>query len=151
MASGGDGGDTNSGKTQSKEWIAKRLASRETYDVSDETREKQRLAHLNQVPWNKGKKMSAEYCEKCRERSKGNTNHLGHKATELQRKRMSDSHKGQIPWNKGLKGCITQSEETKKKRADKLRGTIGINDGTKNTRVPKEYLDKYLNAGWSIG
>lgn len=47
------------------------------------------------TPWNKGKKMSEEFCKKT-----------------------SDGHKGQTPWNKGKH----HSEETKQKIAESLTG-----------------------------
>lgn len=86
-------------------------------------------------PWNKGIKMSENFCLKMKENAlgnnwrlgkshsektkkkigekhKGNTYRLGKKVTEEGRKVLSDSHKGQTPWNKGKKGI---SEETRNK------------------------------------
>jgi group I intron endonuclease len=105
--------------------------------ISAETLSKMSQSLKGMKAWNKGLKMSDDFCEKMRQKAKGNTYHLGKthsektkkiigqkhigntyrlgkKATEEERKVLSDSHKGQIPWNKGKKGI---TEETK----DKMR------------------------------
>lgn len=86
-------------------------------------------------PWNKGIKMSENFCLKMQEKAIGNDYHLGKKhteeakkaigkkhlgntyrlgkkATDEERKALSNSHKGQIPWNKGKIGI---SEKTRDK------------------------------------
>lgn len=151
IANGGDGGPTNLGVKQSSEWVRKRCDKLIGKKASEDLRRKLSIAHLGQIPWNKGLKMSADFCEKHRKSSLGNINHLGFKATDEQRKHMSNSHKGKTPWNKGLTNLPKQSEETKLKRNEKLRGCIGINNGIKNTKVKLEELDTYLALGWNKG
>lgn len=69
---------------------------------SEESKLKNRLAHLGKTPWNKGIPMSEE-----------------------QKKKASLSKKGQIAWNKGLKGSIKSNKTTFKK------GQIPWNKGQK--------------------
>jgi NUMOD3 motif-containing protein len=66
---------------------------------SPEVRQKMRDSHVGQVPWTKGKKMSAEYCQK-----------------------LSEAHKGQIPWTAGGH----HSEETRHKISESHKGKTFI-------------------------
>lgn len=86
-------------------------------------------------PWNKGKKMDEEFCNK-----------------------VSQSLKGSIPWNKGKKGV--QISWNKGKEVPQLKGekngmygvhTIFINKDNINKRIHKEDLEKFLNEGWNKG
>ena len=51
---------------------------------SEETKQKISEAHIGKSPWNKGKKMSEEYCK----------NLKGKKLSEETRQRLSEAHKG---------------------------------------------------------
>jgi hypothetical protein len=73
----------------------------------------------NMSSWNKGKKMSKEYCEKARIShlgkepwNKGKTNTISEKT----RLKLSEAKKGKSSWNKG----ISPSQETK----DKIRKSL---------------------------
>jgi len=92
---------------------------------------------MTQIPWNKGKKMSAEYCQKLRDAHQGQAGHpiseearakiraarkmqspptLGKKFSDESRERMSARQKGI------LHGC--HSEEQKKKLSESLIKTL---------------------------
>jgi len=79
------------------------------------TYEKQRKAHLGhthgfkkgQEPWNKGKKMSKEFCANV-----GNAN------------------KGRLPWNKGMK-LPSPSDEVLKKRSESMKRTLALKQQNK--------------------
>jgi len=102
---------------------------------TEESRRKQRLAHL-------GKKPSEETRKKM---SESNSHYfLGKKLSKERRKKLSESHKGQTPWNKGTKGTEESrrkqrlahlgkkpSEETRKKISIKLKGKTPWNKGKK--------------------
>jgi group I intron endonuclease len=85
--------------------------------------------HKGQVAWNKGIK-----------------------ATEVQKKKMSEAKKGHIPWNKGLKGAQVswrkdkkfgpQSEETKQKRAESMKICWA-----NRTEEEKKLLGKKISKG----
>lgn len=65
-----------------------------TKPIDEKWRKNNSIAHKGQVAWNKGKKMSKEFCEKV---SKGLI--------------------GNVPWNKGMRGVYVATEETKRKQA----------------------------------
>lgn len=65
-------------------------------------------------PWNKGKKMSSEFCEKCSKKRKPLSEQHKRKLSEKlkskskplseeHKRKLSESKRGQIPWNKGKK------------------------------------------------
>ena len=83
------------------------------------------------IPWNKGKKMSDEYKEKCRKRT------LGTKQSEETRKKRSDS----------LKNHIVTKEAREKIGLSKMKPIILINLDTKEEIVYKKIsnLAKELN------
>jgi hypothetical protein len=95
---------------------------------STETKLKMRESHINQVPWNKGKKHTPEHIEKVA------ASHRGKKKpprSEETKKSQSEKMKGrkpwnankkgvQIPWNKGIprdKETISKDQETKKRNS----------------------------------
>lgn len=69
---------------------------------------------------NKGKKLnfSEEGKRRLKESHIGNKNHLGHKCSKEQRKRISDAHLGLPAWNKG----IPCKEDVKEKISKTLKG-----------------------------
>jgi len=77
------------------------------YARTEKTKQKMRdyaMAHpehhfvKGKASWNKDKKMSAEYCETCRQAF------LGKQHSEATKEKMSIAHQGQITWNTGMKG-----------------------------------------------
>lgn len=98
------------------------------YVFTDEQKQKLSEAHKGQSAWNKGKKMSDEYRQKCSERQKGKpmseeqkrkisealkgkTHSAEHNAkvsealkgtifSEERKRKISEAHKGREPWNK---------------------------------------------------
>lgn len=67
-------------------------------------------------PWNKGKKMSDEYCEKCRVRA------TGVKQTEETRIKKSNAMKGKFDGENNYWYSKHQSEESNRKRSQSLKG-----------------------------
>lgn len=84
------------------------------------------------IPWNKGKKMSAEYKEKCRKRT------LGTKQSEETKKKRSNS----------LKNHIVTKEARKKIGLSKMKPIILINLETKEEKTYNQIsnLAKELNV-----
>ena len=84
------------------------------------------------TPWNKGKKMSAEYKEKCRKRT------LGTKQSEETRKKRSDS----------LKNHIVTKEAREKIGLSKMKPIILVNLETKEEKTYNQIsnLAKELNV-----
>lgn len=84
------------------------------------------------TPWNKGKKMSIEYKEKCRKRT------LGTKQSEETRKKRSDS----------LKNHIVTKEAREKIGLSKMKPIILVNIETKEEKVYNQIsnLAKELNV-----
>lgn len=63
--------------------------------------------------WNKGKKMTVEFCKKISENQRGEKNGMYNKTqSELCRRRNSEIHKGQIPANKGKHKVWDNEEHT---------------------------------------
>lgn len=127
---------------ESKEKIRKNHWSKS--GNTEEVLEKIVLANINHIPWNKGKKMSQEYCENIKLHhskgipawSKGKTGVF----SEETLKKMSESHKGKPTWNTGKKmdenwclkaslahlGC-SHSEETKLRMSEDRSGPKNSN------------------------
>lgn len=74
---------------------------------------------MTQIPWNKGKKMSAEYCAAVSRSKLGNKNRLGKKHSLETREKMRVSSLGQVAWNKGKK----MSDSTRAKMSSIMKGT----------------------------
>lgn len=136
LTDGGDGGDTFSNK-------------------SEEEKENTRKKLSDKVPWNKGKKASAETCEKLSEALKGRKHSIEHrvkigealkgrKHSKETRKKISNANKGKSSSMKGRKF----TEEHRKKIGNSNRGkrrSIEILTKNYNTRLDeslsvKEYL-----------
>jgi hypothetical protein len=77
---------------ESKQKISNALKGK---TLSIETRKKLSETHKGCIPWNKGKKLPAEYRQKIGLASKKCWSSAGY------RQKMSKAHKGCIPWNKG--------------------------------------------------
>ena len=103
--------------------------------VSDETREKNKLAQYQRTPETQQKMANAN---------------RGKKRSEETRRKMSISRKGKTPWNKGISPSDEtkqklreanlgkkQTESTKRKRAESISKLKWYNNGVKNIRAEK--------------
>lgn len=91
IVDGGTGGNTNGGKTFSKEWREKISKANKGKIISEEQKKKISEARMGYTPWNKGIPLSEE-----------------------QKLKLSKANKGKTSWNKG----INWSEEFKKSMSD---------------------------------
>lgn len=87
-----------------------------------------KIHHKNdeRIPWNKGKKMSAEY-----------------------RKKLSDAHAGQVPWNKGKKMPVEAVEKMRKSKTGKKIQPFTEEHKIKIGIANKEILA--INSAWRKG
>ena len=88
--------------------------------MSESSKQKNRMAHLGQVPWNKGKKWSEEVKNKIREakknvseetREKIRKSRIGKKLSEETRKKMSEKRRMRESPSKGKKWSIEQRKK----------------------------------------
>ena len=120
IVKGGTGGDTNGGKTFSKEWREKISKSQIGKKLTEEHKKKLSIAHKGQKPWNKGIPQSEEQKQKISKANKGKRLGCeGRKWTEEQKQEMArikkqaykdkpeiaeklrQSHLGKPSWSKG--------------------------------------------------
>lgn len=112
MTPGGDGHNVFETKSEEEIKVIKERMSRahtgkkhtdeERLKISLSQKGKPRLYARGRPSHNKGKKMSAEFCRKISEATKGEKNgHYGKKQSELCRRKNSEIHKGVAPANKG--------------------------------------------------
>jgi hypothetical protein len=105
--------------------------------VSEETKQKLVISHLGQSPWNKGKKMSSEYCEKMQQTSfwKNKPGIMTGKIhTEETKEKMS------LAWVK-----------RKQNKKGLTAGYTFINNKVKTKLVSPEQLESFLEMGWTKG
>jgi hypothetical protein len=108
---------------------------------------------LGNHPWNKGKKMSEEFRNKCSLREKlrvesgiSNCFKKGHQTSQETRNKISQSNKGREAWNNG----ISCKEETKEKLSIALKGRKcpwAKNKTPEQIRKQKESLKKSYLEG----
>ena len=115
------------------------------YTHSDESRKKMSKALKGRTPWNKGKKMSKEYCKRNSEAHKGlrtGEDHpmYGKTHTDEAKRKVSIANKGKPAVNKGK----THTKEAKKK----MRGRI-VSEETREkirkTKRARSILNKNRN------
>ena len=130
----------------------------------ESTRQKLMESHLGQKVWNKGQRMSADFCQKMSNSHKGqqawnknkkgvmpepwNKNRTGvYSKTTLNK--MSLSRKGYVPWNKG----ILTSEEVKQKISKRNKGKIAWNKGVPQPEEIKKKISESLkgHTPWNKG
>ena len=97
------------------------------YIRTEKAKENMSKAHIGQIAWNKGKKLTQEHVEKLRlaklgKRRAGNPENWKH--TEETKLKNSEAHKGQTAWNKGKSGYKTKpcSEERKQNISKAKKG-----------------------------
>lgn len=88
IVKGGTGGDTNGGKTFSKEWRDRISKANIGRKATEETKKKLSISHLGQKAWNKGIPQSEE-----------------------QKQKISKANKGKASWCKGIKWTKEQKQE----------------------------------------
>ena len=108
--------------------------------VSDLTREKLSAAGKGRPAWNKGKKMSEEFCRKNSESHKGEKNPFyGRHHSEEAKKKNRDAHKGKHLGKDNPFYGKTHSEEVKKRIGEKnkvrMKGMRFFNNGKINVRA----------------
>ena len=108
-----DGGDGgNGGNNKGK------TAWNKGKKMSEEFCRKNSESHKGQIAWNKGITMTEEQKKKLSEANKGKPGpNIGKHWSEETRRKSSESHKGQIAWNKGKK----MPEEFKKSVSDGVK------------------------------
>jgi hypothetical protein len=104
--------------------------------VSDEGRKKMSDARKGKPAYNKGVPVSEESKEKNRLAHLGNTYRRGKKVSEEGRKKMSEAKKGKTTWMKGKK----HSDDTKLKISESKKGQIPPNKGKKMSEEQKDKL-----------
>ena len=102
---------------------------KKNFITSEESKEKNRIAHIGITAWNKDLKMSPEFCEKLRISQKGK-----HKANS------GSFKKGQTPWNKDK----VTPEEVRRKLSEALKNKPKSRWLTPSGEI--KYMDK-SNAG----
>lgn len=110
---------------------------------SEETRRKMSESHMGSTPWNKGKKMSDEYCKTISEAHKGllcGENHpmYGKHHTEEARRKISEAQKGRESTFKGHH----HSEEAKKKLSEAGKGRPAWNKGRTLSEEHRRHLSE---------
>ena len=115
---------------------------------TEETRKKIGEASKGRPAWNKGKKMSAEFCIKNSESHKGEKNSFyGKHHSEEAKKKMSEAQKGKYLGKDNPFYGKTHSEETRKKIGEinkvKMKGMRFFNNGKINIRA-KECPDGFV-------
>lgn len=145
--------------------------------MSEIMKEKNRTAHLGQIPWNKGKKWSDEVRNKIREskkniseetREKMRRAKIGKKASEETRKKMSEIRRGRESPSKGIKWTKEQRDKLseirrKFRHSDDTKNLLSkLNSGSNNPNYGKRYINngfvnKLINKneslpdGWKYG
>jgi hypothetical protein len=105
--------------------------------ITEETKMKLVESHLGQIPWNKGKKMSPEYCEKLKE-----TSYWKNKAGVMTGKIHNEKTKEKM--------CLAWQKRKKEKRG-LTSGYTFINNKLQTKLVSPEQLQQFLDMGWTKG
>lgn len=127
------------GIKRSLEFGAKISASKKGHVVSQETKEKLRLAKTGIASPNKGRTMSQKQKEKLSDANKGKKHNAETK------KKMSESRKGKsASWLKG----VSLSEDRKKQISAKLKGRVSPNKGKCLTDEQKRIRSEKITLSW---
>lgn len=122
------------GKHRSDDFKQKISNARKGKHLSVETKEKLRQVNLGRVSPNKGVPMSEA------QKLKISKSRKGYKMTDSQKEKLRQANLGKV-----------QSEVTKQKRSESMKGRIYINNGKENKRIYANELDKYLTSGYKLG
>lgn len=88
-----------------KEKISLTLTGKAKPPRSEEHKRNLSLSQKGKIPWNKGKKMSAEYCQAL---SSGHSGKSRKSRSEQTKRKISLALKGREPWNKGVKSIAPE-------------------------------------------
>jgi hypothetical protein len=93
-----------------------------------------------QIPWNKGMKMSPEFCKKISESSKGRPK------TEEHKRKIGESNIGHIAWNKGRNTCPNHQKETNRKMMLERYNNGSLDQKGENNFNAKEWIIEYKDG-----
>lgn len=124
LTEGGDGGDMFAKRSEAQiaetrrkmslSHVGKKHTKEEIEKISASQKGKPRMYAKNKTPWNKGMKMSEDFCQKISDSGRGEKNGMfGKKQSQLCRQKNSEIHKGQTPANKG-KHLVWDNKEEKR-------------------------------------
>lgn len=135
------------------EWIKENGSPMKGRTHAEDSNEKNRIAHLGGVPWNKGLTgiYDADTIELMRVGGvRGGQKNKGKTHTDEARKNMSDSHIGQVAWNKGLVGDerMKHTEEWKKGQSERAKGNtyaIGVKHSQESKRKRRDWNEAHYS------
>lgn len=102
---------------------------------TEQTKLKMRQSHLNQIPWNKGKKHSPDHIEKVASKLRGVS--TGPRSEEMKAKQ-SAKMKGRAPWNKGKIGVQPAWNKGKPTSPEIIAKRVASRLGNKKTNLSNE-------------
>ena len=92
------------------------------------------------IPWNKGMKMSPDFCNKISESSKGRPKSEEHK------RKIGLANIGHIAWNKGRNTCPNHQKETNRKMMLERYNNGSLDQKGENNFNAKEWIIEYKDG-----